>query len=77
MTNDKIYDRVLKNKEINMKNRIIINVEGGVVKQVNVDNKEGVTVVVFDNDNLEAEGLTSDQRDEKWAELIKGTETVY
>jgi len=60
-----------------MKNRIIINVEGGVVKQVNVDNKEGVTVVVFDNDNLEAEGLTSDQRDEKWAELIKGTETVY
>jgi len=60
-----------------MKNRIIINVEGGVVQQVNVDNKEGVTVVVFDNDNLEAEGLTSDQRDEKWAELIKGTETVY
>jgi hypothetical protein len=59
------------------KNRIMINVEGGVVNFVYVDNPKNLEVVVFDEDNLEADGVSEVERDAKWNELIEGTVAIY
>lgn len=58
-------------------NRIIICVRGGCTQEVCVDNPKNIDVLVFDVDNMRAEGMSGDQIDKEWKELIKGTQTVF
>lgn len=59
-----------------MKNRIIIRVVGGNIQGVLADNKN-IEVIVFDEDNMEAENKTRFQIDEEWKKLTKGTKAIY
>lgn len=59
-----------------MKNRIIIRVVGGNIQSVLADNKN-IEVIVFDEDNMEAENKTRFQIDEEWKKLTKGTKAIY
>ena len=52
--------------------RIVILVIGGVVESVH-SNEPDTEVVLVDFDNLEQEGLSSDERDAKHEEAIKLT----
>jgi hypothetical protein len=58
------------------KNRVIIYVEGGVVQSVNVDNIKNLEVMLFDVDNLKAEGKTDKEICKTWSKLSDGTNVV-
>ncbi len=58
------------------KNRVIIYVEGGCVQSVNVDNAKNLEVILFDVDNLKAEGKTDEEICKTWSELSDGTKEV-
>ena len=56
--------------------KIVIIVSGGVVQDVFADYPD-VHVEVLDHDNLEAEGLDSDKRDELQERETAGLKCVY
>ena len=59
------------------KNRIIIYVSGGCVQSVNADEGKNLDVLLFDVDNLEAEGKTSERIETEFEILTKGTEVIF
>jgi hypothetical protein len=59
------------------KNRIIIYVSGGCVQGVNADNGKNLDVLLFDVDNLKAEGKTGEQIVKEFDILAKGTEVIF
>ena len=60
-----------------MKNRIIIGLSGGNIYSVFADNPKDLKVIVFDEDNMEAENKTRVQIDEEWKKLTEGTKAIY
>jgi hypothetical protein len=61
-----------------MKNRIIIDVSGGVVQCVYADNPKNLEIILFDEDNLKEEtGKTRDDLTKEWKKLTKGTIHIF
>jgi hypothetical protein len=63
-------------KGLNVKNKILIYVGGGIIQEVRASDVN-IDVEIIDADNLEAEGLTNDQIEEMWDIRKKGLTTVY
>jgi hypothetical protein len=61
-----------------MKKKIVLRICGGVLNDVYVSPDMAETEVeLIDYDNLEAEGLCSDERNEKFEIAIKGLDCIY
>ncbi len=58
------------------KNRVIINISGGNVQSILADNPNSVEVIIFDVDNLVAEGKTDIEITKEWKDLIKGKDGI-
>ena len=58
------------------KNRVIVYVEGGVVQSVSAANVMNLEIILFDVDNLKAEGKSDKEICKTWAELSDGTKEL-
>ena len=64
-----------KNKKMN---HIVVVISGGVLQSVYVSSDlNNVDIELVDFDNMEANGLNSDQRDAKMQAAIKGLKAIW